>query len=46
MSLEELLTDGHVLHCHEPVTRLVFSDRVDEIRRVPVIDAPEERRKV
>jgi hypothetical protein len=46
MPLEELLADGHVLYGHEPVARLVFSDRVDEIRRVSVIDAPEERRKI
>ena len=46
MPLKELLTDGHVLHRHEPVARLVLSDRVDEIRRVSVVDAPEERRKV
>jgi hypothetical protein len=44
--LEELLANGDVLHCHEPVARLVFSDSVDEIRRVSVVDAPEERRKV
>jgi hypothetical protein len=44
--LEELLANGHVLYCHEPVARLVFSDSVDEIRRVSVVDAPKERRKV
>ncbi len=46
MPLKEFLTDRHVLHRHEPVARLVLSDRVDEIRRVSVVDAPEERRKV
>ena len=46
MPLKEILTDGHVLHRHEPVARLVLSDNVDEIRRVSIIDAPEERRKV
>jgi hypothetical protein len=46
MSLKEFLADGHVLHGHESVARLVLNDRVDQIRRVPVVDAPEKRRKI
>jgi hypothetical protein len=46
VSLKKLLPNGHVLYCHEPVSRLVLSDNVDEIRRVSIVDAPEERRKI
>jgi hypothetical protein len=30
MSLEIVFADGNVLERHEPVARLVFSDRVDQ----------------
>ena len=46
MPLKEILAHGHVFHRHEPVPRFVLNDRVDQIRRVSIIDAPEQRLKV
>jgi hypothetical protein len=41
MSLEELLADSDVLHGDDSVARVELRDRIEEIRRVAVIDAPE-----
>ena len=46
VSLEEFFVDGDVLDRHEPPARLVLGDRVDEKRRIAVVNASEERRKV
>jgi hypothetical protein len=46
MPLKEFLSHGHIFHRHESVPRLVLEHRVDQIRRVSVVDAPEERRKL
>ena len=46
MSLEVVFTDRDVLERHEPVARLVFSDCVDQQRRIAVGDATEKRWEV
>jgi hypothetical protein len=39
MSLEIVFADRDVLERHEPVARLVFSDRVDQLCRVTIRNA-------
>src|SRR5262245_2409287 len=46
MALEKLFADGDGLESHEPVTRLVLGDRVDQNRWIAIRDSPEKRWKI